>query len=138
MDRGRRQRAGLIVGKNTFEYMPRINRRADWFLITAIVIFLGGVLVNYSIWVFVERPLIQQLRIGYEEEGKTNPGAYFMPASATNLFRCAVSLASLGVGFLFALAGSFRIPRKLKTSRILREACWGGFAIGFLAMLLLY
>lgn len=116
--------------------MLRITRKADWFLVIALVIFLGGTFLNFSIWLFEERPLVAQMQ--KDSQGATNPGAHNFPATVSLFFRTAVSVASLGVGFVVALAGSFGIPRKLKSSRTLREACWGGFVIGFFAMVMLW
>ena len=107
----------------------KLQRRKDWFLVIALILFIGGPLGSAGLLLFIERPMLKELQATYLPYGQSGPG-HFIEVGIFRYVRIVATLAAIGVGILLALVGSFRIPDSALSSRKFRDATWVVFIVG--------
>jgi hypothetical protein len=103
--------------------MYKPQRWNDWFLLAAILCFVGALLGNLILLLLVERPTAIELQNSYQEHGGSGPGHYFA-VGAVAMARAVLSGLGIFLGSMLCIAGSVRIPRAAVASRKLRDSAW--------------
>jgi integral membrane sensor domain MASE1 len=106
----------------------KLQRWNDWLLLVAMVCFIGATLGNLALLLGVEQPTYDELERTYVPHGGSGPG-HFLPGGLVCMVRFVATVSAMGLGVLFALVGSLRIPRDAASSRKLRDATWITFCV---------